>query len=128
MQSPYIRDRTADVLLGQGKVIGRQSSPVQTIAEGADPALMEGMEQPRVDPRPVVNRHDGCLRPRGIAAIIAVMRSQTAGSGVGLYSCRSDEFFLVPDALRPWRTAVWTIALRRRRRVTLGQRILLAVK
>src|SRR5208337_625896 len=50
-------------LFDESEVLGRQSSRVQSTRQSADPALMESMEQARIDAGPVVNRHGASLRP-----------------------------------------------------------------
>src|SRR5205823_8260250 len=62
VEGQHVRDRFADLLVGQGDIPGREPAGVERSAKLDGPVLVEVVEQPGVNPGPVVDRHDESLR------------------------------------------------------------------
>jgi hypothetical protein len=60
-QGQDVWNRPTDALFGKREVLVRQHSIIECGAKRADPLLMKGVKQSRIDAGPVMNRHDSSL-------------------------------------------------------------------
>ena len=69
LQGQDVGDRALDGLFGKGEGRGRQPARIERVAQGVDPAMVERVEQVRIDAGPIVNRHGLSLHCRIVPAL-----------------------------------------------------------
>jgi hypothetical protein len=57
------------LLFGEGIIVRGEQALVQDVGDGADPALMEMMDDSGIDSRPIMDRHERPVSPRSEVSV-----------------------------------------------------------